>query len=223
MSGETVGASIYQRLRGDIIQGHLRPGQKLRLDQLRGVYAASASTLREALARLATDGFVLAEGQRGFEVAPISAKGLHEIADLRLLIEEHALARSFARGTLDWESRVVAAHHKLDSHEEHLEAGDTAHIDQWRQSDWRFHQELISACGSSVLIHAHAEIFDKYLRYQMIALAFRPAASRIEHQALCDAALDHDAERAIGILRDHLRRGVEHVLKHGRAPALGVD
>lgn len=221
MSGETVGASIYQRLRGDIIQGRLRPGRKLRLDQLRGDYPASASTLREALARLATEGFVVAEGQRGFEVAPISAAGLRDIADLRLLIETQALARSFARGGLDWESRVIAAHHRLDSHEERLEAGDAVDLDLWRQSDWRFHQELISACGSSVLIHTHAEVFDKYLRYQMIALAFRPADSRAEHQALCSAALAHDSDRAIAVLHEHLRCGVEHALSLGREAALG--
>ena len=215
MSGETLGANIYQRLRGDIIQGRLRPGQKLRLDQLRESYAASATTLREALARLSTDGFVLAEGQRGFEVAPISKAGLHEIAGLRLLIEEHALARSFARGTLDWESRVVAAHHRLDSHEETLEGGDTSAIIEWRRSDWRFHQELISACDSTVLIQTHAEVFDKYLRYQMIALAFRPAASRAEHLALCRAALARDTDRAISLLRDHIRGGVEQALERG--------
>lgn len=212
---ETVGASIYHRLRGDIIQGQLRPGARLRLEQLREDYGAAASTLREALARLASDGFVLAEGQRGFQVAPISVAGLHEVAALRLLIEEHALARSFARGTLEWETRVIAAHHRLDSHEERLETGDMADISLWRQADWRFHQELISACDSAVLIQTHAEVFDKYLRYQMIAMAFRPAASRPEHRALCQAALARDTEGAIALLRDHIRAGEETALARG--------
>jgi DNA-binding GntR family transcriptional regulator len=217
---ETVGASIYQRLRSDIIMGRLLPGQRLRLEQLKEDYAAGASTLREALSRLTADGFVLAEGQRGFEVAPISAAGLHEIAALRLLIEEHALARSFAKGDLDWEAHVIAAQHRLDAHEERLEGGDQSNINAWRQSDWRFHQALISACGSKVLMQTHAEIFDKYLRYQMIALAFRPSASRPEHQALKDAALARDTDRAIDLLRLHIRAGVDHALALG---AFGGD
>jgi DNA-binding GntR family transcriptional regulator len=212
---ETVGASIYQRLRSDIIMGRLRPGQRLRLEQLKEDYAAGASTLREALSRLAADGFVLAEGQRGFEVTPISAAGLHEIAALRLLIEEHALARSFAAGTLDWEARLIAAHHQLDAHEERLEAGDSSHLTEWRRSDWRFHQALIAACGSKVLMQTHAEVFDKYLRYQMIALAFRPAASRPEHQALKAAALSRDTAGAVTLLRHHIRAGVEQALALG--------
>lgn len=211
----TVGASVYQQLRSDIIMGRLRPGQRLRLEQLKEDYATGASTLREALSRLTADGFALAEGQRGFAVAPLSAAGLHEIAALRLLIEEHALARSFALGSLDWEAHVIAAQHRLDSHEERLEAGDTSDINAWRQSDWRFHQTLISACGSTVLMNTHAEVFDKYLRYQMIALAFRPAASRPEHRALKEAALARDADRAITLLRHHIAAGVEQALTRG--------
>lgn len=212
---ETIGATIYHRLRSDIIMGRLLPGQRLRLDQLKEDYAAGASTLREALSRLTADGFVLAEGQRGFEVTPISAEGLHEIAALRLLIEEHALRRSFAQGTLDWEAHVIAAHHRLDSHEIRLESGDASEITAWRKSDWQFHQALISACGSKVLMQTHAEVFDKYLRYQMIALAFRPAASRSEHLALKEAALARDVPGAVALLRRHLQGGVEQALSLG--------
>lgn len=206
------GATVYQTLRTDIIMGRLPPGRKLRLDALRDNYQAGTSTLREALSRLAADGFVRAEGQRGFEVAPISVAGLHEIADLRLLLEEHAMTRSFQSGTVDWEAAVIAAHHKLDAHEERLEQGDTTDIIAWRQSDWAFHQTLISACGSRVLMRSHAEVFDKYLRYQMIALAFRPECSRREHRDLRDAALRHDAAAASEMLRHHIRAGVEHAI-----------
>jgi DNA-binding GntR family transcriptional regulator len=209
------GETVYQNLRADIIMGRLKPGQKLKLEGLRDRYNAGTSTLREALSRLAADGFVHAEGQRGFNVAPISEAGLREIAALRLLLEEHALARSFEAGTLDWEAGVIAAHHKLDSHEERLEAGDTSDVNAWRRSDWSFHQMLISACGSRVLMQTHADIFDKYLRYQMIALAFRPSASRPEHRALKAAALSRDVETAKRLLRHHINAGVEHALSAG--------
>lgn len=206
------GELVYLRLRGDIIMGRLKPGQKLRLEAMKEAYNAGTGTLREALARLAADGFVLAEGQRGFEVTPISAEGLHEIAALRLLVEEHALSKSLARGTLDWEAGVIAAHHKLDAHEDRLESGDTSQMTEWRAADWAFHQSLIAACGSTVLMQTHAEVFDKYLRYQMIALAFRPAASRLEHRALLKAALERDTAEAISLLRRHISAGVEQAL-----------
>lgn len=210
-----LGETLYAALRADIIMGRLPPGQKLRLETLRESYDAGLGRLRETLTRLAADGFVTAEGQRGFAVAPISRKGLLEIAELRLVLESHALAKSFEAGDLAWEARVIAAHHTLDAHEDRLERGDTRDLAAWRHSDWAFHQSLISACGSRVLMHSHAEVFDKYLRYQMVALAFRPAASRPEHRAMCDAALARDTTRARDLLALHIRAGVEQAMTLG--------
>ena len=76
----TVGASTYQRIKRDIIFGALKPGSKLKLDALKQRYPASLSTLREALNRLASDGFVDAPQQRGFLVTPVSREDLAEIA-----------------------------------------------------------------------------------------------------------------------------------------------
>ncbi len=87
----TVGHSTYEQIKHDIIFGNLAPGTKLKLDGLKTVYAASVSTLRETLNRLASDGFVSAEEQRGFFVTPVSKDDLSEIANLRILLECHAL------------------------------------------------------------------------------------------------------------------------------------
>ena len=56
---------------------------------------------------------MVAEGLRGFEVAPVSAENLREIAAMRLLLESHALTQSFKAGDMEWEGRVVSAYHKL--------------------------------------------------------------------------------------------------------------
>ena len=84
------------RLSPDSRRHPLRPasaGRKLKLDRLRDDYTASVSTLREVLSRLSSEKLVVAEGQRGFEVAPVSAKNLKEIAALRQLLEGNALAQ----------------------------------------------------------------------------------------------------------------------------------
>ena len=88
---DTVGDDGYRRIRTDIVFGRLRPGQKLKLEGLREIYGVSVSTLREILSRLTADGFVIAEGKRGFDVAPVSIENLKELAELRLLLESHAM------------------------------------------------------------------------------------------------------------------------------------
>jgi len=209
---EAVGDSVYRRIRTDIIFGRLAPKRKLRLEQLKKDYEASISTLREILTRLASEGLVVAEGQRGFEVAPISPENLREIAALRELLECYALEQSFAAGDLNWEAQVVAAQYKLSQMENRMLAGDRSITEQWKRFDWEFHQALISACGSRVLMDTHAVIFDKYLRYQMISLTFRGAIAAEEHRQLLDAALKRDAKTAQEVLRRHVRGGVEHGL-----------
>ena len=204
----SAGESAYKRIRTDIITGHLAPGRKLRLDALRRDYGASISTLRETLNRLVSEKLVVAEGQRGFEVVPISAANLREIAALRQLLECHALRQSFAQGDLEWEARVIAAHHKLAQMETRMASGDRSDTDLWKRYDWQFHQALVSACGSQVLMHAHAAIFERYLRYQMIALSYRGAIAAAEHLAMKEAALRRDADEGCALLERHIAGGV---------------
>ena len=123
-SRNPVGASTYQRIKRDIIFGALAPASKLKLDGLRDRYSASMSTLRETLNRLASEGFVDARDQRGFFVTPISGDDLIEIANLRMLLECHALRLSVVSGNTDWEGNLVAAHHKLHLMEKKLLGGD---------------------------------------------------------------------------------------------------
>jgi DNA-binding GntR family transcriptional regulator len=212
---ETPAESAYRRIRADILLGRLPPGRKLKLDHLRGDYSASVSTLRETLSRLSSEKLVVAEGQRGFEVAPISVKNLKEIAALRQLLEGHALGQSFDRGDVEWDARVVASHHKLALIEERMEAGHRSATELWKQYDWQFHQALISACGSRLLIETHAAVFDQYLRYQMIALGFRSEISAREHRVLLECALQRDAVKARQTLSAHISGGVEHALAAG--------
>ncbi len=211
----TIGDNAYHRIRSDIIFGYLPPHQKLKLDQLRDTYGASISTLREILNRLSSEYLVVAEGQRGFEVAPVSVENLKEIAALRLLLEEHALEQSFAAGDMEWEGRVVAAHHKLAALEKRMLDGDKSITELWKRYDWEFHQALISACGSKVLLETHAGVFDKYLRYQMIALSFRGDIAADEHKIMRDCALERNAKGAREVLARHVQGGVEHALATG--------
>jgi DNA-binding GntR family transcriptional regulator len=214
-AADTPGEAAYRRLRADVIAGRLTPGGKLGLEGLRPRYGAGVSTLREALTRLASEGLVVAEGQRGFSVAPVSPEDFAEVADLRLLLERHAIRESFAAGDLDWEGRVVGAHHKLAALERRLLAGESADTVLWKRYDLEFHAALIEACGSAVLLETYVAAYDRYLRYQMVAVVFRGAVAAEQHAALLDCALSRDADRACLLLEAHVAGCVEHVARSG--------
>jgi DNA-binding GntR family transcriptional regulator len=218
---ETIGESAYRRIRSDIIFGILAPGQRLRLERVSESYGTSIPTLRELMNRMCAEGLIVAEGQRGFEVAPVSAADFRQVAELRLLLENHALEQSFTAGDLDWEGRVVSAHHKLGVMEKRMLNGERQNQELWKQCDWDFHHSLISACGSDVLLAAHAAAYDRYLRYQMIAVVFRGEIAAREHQALLEAALLRDWKKAQAIMVSHIQGCVEHALKEDNAGLFG--
>lgn len=210
----TASEAAYRRIRADLLFGRIAPEQKLRLDRMKAEYGVGISTLREILARLSAEGLVVAEGQRGFEAPSVSARNLRELASLRLLLESHALEQSLQSGDVEWEGRVVAAHHKLSATERRLLSGERE-TELWKKYDCEFHQALISACASHELKAAHAGVFDKYVRYLMIAFGFRGDASVDEHLSLRDAALDRDHAAAARILSTHIEGCVDFTLASG--------
>lgn len=209
----TVGSSTYQKIKHDIIFGVLTPGAKLKLDSLKDRYSASLSTLRETLNRLSSEGFVESPEQRGFFVKPVSREDLIEVAELRVLLECHAIEKSVVNGDTNWEGNLVAAHHKLHLVEKRMLLGDYSERELWKRYDWEFHLALIEACNSMNLLTLHSILYDKYLRYQMLMLSYRGESAVEEHRAIFNAALERDAESAKRYLEDHIRNGLAHTLE----------
>ncbi len=221
---QTAGEKAYQRIRSDILFGRLAPGQRLKLDGLKDAYGVGLSTLRELLSRLTSEGLIVAEGARGFDVAPVSPANFKEIANLRQLLECHAMEQSFACGDMEWEGRVVSAHHKLGAMETRVLQGDKTATALWKRYDWEFHQALLSACGSKVLLDTHSVVYDKYQRYLMIAVIFRGELSAHEHRLLLDAALKRDIASAKAVLIKHIQDCVTYTLSKGALGAVtGAD
>jgi DNA-binding GntR family transcriptional regulator len=207
-----IGETTYRRVRSDILFGRLAPGQKLTLDRMRDTYGSAVGTLREVFNALASEGLVSAEGARGFAVAAISPENLKEIADVRLLLECDALRRSFESGDVEWEARVVAAHHKLASAERQVAEGDRSAEETFRRYDREFHNALVSACGSRLRLEMHKDIYDKYLRYLMLASVFRGPAVAEEHRELLACALARDWRGAQRITTTHVEDCVRQML-----------
>src|SRR5580700_1004200 len=90
----TLVEGAYLQVRRDIIEGRLAPGEKLRVEHLKDRYGIGAGTMREAFALLLSDVLVVAEGQRGFHVAPISLQDLEDLTNTRVLLETNALRQS---------------------------------------------------------------------------------------------------------------------------------
>src|SRR3546814_15487024 len=76
-------------------------------EQLKEIYGASYSTLREALSSLVAEQLVVAEGQRGFWVASISAADLLDLTDARVLLEREAVRRAIERADASSRAQIM--------------------------------------------------------------------------------------------------------------------
>tara|TARA_Y200000002_G_scaffold43108_2_gene31339 strand:- start:86 stop:745 length:660 start_codon:yes stop_codon:yes gene_type:complete len=206
----SVTENILKKIKNDIIFGNLKPDQKLKLNLLQKEYNVSISILREVLNRLCGDGFIIYKVQKGFFVSPVSKKDLHEIANIRIILETYALEISINNKDYEWEAELLGAYHKLNHAENELEKQNFEAKSIWTKYDAEFHQMLIKKCNSLNLIKIHSIIFDKYLRYQLLVLKYRGKSSIKEHKDLLDFALNNNVQKAKNILQVHITKGVEH-------------
>lgn len=199
---------VYRDLKQDIIRGHLRPGAKLPIEELRSRYSVSSSTIREALLLLVADSLVTSEGQRGFRIAPVSLEDFREITDLRKMMETMALRESIARGDDNWESAVVAAFHKLGLIDIRRMRKSDELAREWHERNHAFHEALLSAAKANWVRHFRRILYHSSERYHALSLAIlnvRPGV-RQEHKAIMDAALARDADLACRLTEDHIER-----------------
>ena len=194
---KTLVEGAYLRLRRDIIEGVRQPGEKLRVEHLKDEYQVGAGTLREALQLLITDALVVAQGQRGFRVAPISLADFEDITRTRVLLETEALRQAIALGDEAWEADVLAAFHRLSRAEDKLGASNEAR-EEWEHRNRVFHEVLIAACPSRWIRHFQHILYQQSERYRRISHFHStiPRDVHAEHEGLCQAAVARDADRA---------------------------
>ena len=212
-AGATRASAIGQRLRLDIINGKLPPGNKLHLEVLREELGVSLSPLREALTKLAAEGLVTSQDQRGFTVAPVSKANLLEIIDLRTLLETKALRSAIQRGNDEWEADIISAHHVLSKLDD--QRWQEGFFEQWEERHKAFHEALVRACDAPQLLAFCQTLFDMSHRYRKIFVRSNPPRRDIaaEHKALLDATLQRDADKACELLVRHIEATGNNILR----------
>jgi DNA-binding transcriptional regulator YhcF (GntR family) len=103
-------SAVLAHLRAEILSAHLRPGERILIAGVAKRLGVGPSAVREALSRLAVEGLVRGENQRGFCVTPVSIEDLRDVTRTRVDLEGLALRRSVELGDARWEEGVRAAH-----------------------------------------------------------------------------------------------------------------
>lgn len=205
---------IYAALRQEIMNGSLAPGSKLKTRKLSERFSVGLSPIREALSRLSSDGWAIQSDRRGFSVAPMSLEELRDLSLARMMVFETALRASIANGDADWEDRVRQASAYLAGlgAPQNLEGPEA---EQWHRAHRTYHMVLHDSCGSQRLRGFCAQLFDEFERYRHLGKTHiaRTISVVDQHNAITEAVLARDADRAAALLVDHFK-GAAAVLEN---------
>lgn len=210
-------AALIQR---DILSGRFAPGSRLGIMDLAAAYGMGATPVREGLSRLVARQLVIALGQRGFRVAPVSESDLRDITCMRVVVEQQALLLSMKQGKDDWEAGIIAALHRMQRYVERTGSKFTEGADEFDMLHKRFHTSLLEACGSPRLLAAHSDLYDQAYRYRRVMMRkFESGKIFVQaHRELADCTLARDMRRAPAMLEEHLNSTIAYVYpeKKGR-------
>ena len=206
----TLADDVYESLKALIMEHALAPGGRVSIDGLARDLEVSPTPVREALARLESEGLVVKRPMSGYTTTPLLTRAeLDELFEMRLLLEPAAARRAARNADADDRARVLA--------ESAATVGVTVG-DEYRQHaaftalDARFHDLIAQVGGGRLLydaigrLHAHLHVHRLYF----------PAANAddtaAEHQRIAEAIIAQDSRAAEAAMRAHLTAARERHL-----------
>jgi GntR family transcriptional regulator, carbon starvation induced regulator len=204
-SGVSMSQLAYDQLRNEILTGALTAEAKINIAETVGRTGLNLGAVREALSRLASEGLVTSETNKGFRVAPITMDELEDLTRTRVMIESACLENAIQNGDIQWEGQVLSACHALLRTP--MLTPDTQRVNPaWTEQHAAFHAALVAGCDSPWLLRLRGMLYVQAERYRIATMPYDRASRNLdaEHQALAAAAVARDGQQATALMRDHL-------------------
>lgn len=198
---------VFESLREAIIQGRLRPGERLMEIQLAEEMGVSRTPVREAIRKLELEGFVVMVPRKGAYVAGISVKDIVDIFEVRAALEGLAAGLAAERITDEEMDQLERSIHKINvSGEEDLKAiveGDTS-----------FHALVYKASRNQRLVQIIINLQEQINRFRVTSLS-QPGRSKIaldEHTKIVEAISDRNVELSQQLATEHIENAEQSLL-----------
>ena len=204
-----IGEMAYVSLKGAIVRGDLHPGQRLVESALSAQMGISRIPVREAIKKLEQDGLIEKLEKGGFIVKNPSRKEIEETFGIRACLESYAAA--LATGHMDAPT-IDRLENVLRLYRDALERRDIAKMTQLNN---QLDEIIFSTSGSRKLYALIANFRDFISRYRKVLLTCMEyaAISLSEHEEIVRAMKEGDGERVEKLVRKHLLRGRDILIK----------
>lgn len=205
-----INEKIYNYLKEQIIGCKYPPGERINMEALRKLFGVSQTPLKEALFRLAGEGFVEVNARRGTFVKNITEQDVVDIFETRSILETSAAERVVGNLTDEQIGRFEKLY-QLTLHRDE----DVDYREFLRRSN-NFHTEIIRLTGNKRLLAIY-----KTLNGHMHLLRFRyihHASQRLpgtddEHLSILKAFQERDPQKAKQAIQYHLEMAKKLFIK----------
>ena len=189
-------------LRRDIVRGVFAPLERLKVEKLVGFYDLGHSPIREAILIVSTSGLVVHEHQKGYRVAPVSLADYTDVLQVYQRLYKVALEVAVEQGDDAWEERVVVQLHRAVKVRMVTLDDEPQARERWQRAYWEFHGELLSGCGSALMLQLLGDIGFRLERYVNLFANLESDRLRdhaAEHRQIVDALITRDKERVLAL------------------------
>lgn len=196
----SLGQTITERLRDQILINQLKPGERLIADDLALKFGVSRSMIREALLLLATEGFINIVPRKGTFVTQMSAKQANDLFEVRLLLEGQVASLAAERRTTEnlQELRETA--------DRGMAAALAGNVDQLPALNTRFHNLLADTADNDYLTETLSRLSNIIQWVYSRRIIERSTDSWKEHLRIVDAIEQMDPNAAKASAHDHITR-----------------
>ncbi len=202
VSTSTYQQQAYEFTKTQITNRGFRPGEYITDAQIANELNISRTPVREAFHRLENESLLVYEARRGWKVYALSLEDIHEIFDIKVLIEG-MISRKAA--LCQDETLCAALQGALQEMHVAAEAND---IEGWVRADARFHATIFAMAKNERAQRIIDNLNDQWNRVRIgfTTIQSRTKRSISEHQAIVDAILAGKGEEADYQTRAHLEK-----------------
>jgi DNA-binding GntR family transcriptional regulator len=200
-TGGAASARVASYLRDLILRGELRPGDRIRQEDIADRLGSSRLPVREALRMLEAEGITEHEANKGARVPRLSMHEVDVIYRMRERLEPLALAESLPRLTDDDHARLEEVQTRIEANTD---------LDSFLELDREFHLGTYSGCHIDPLNAMVIRLWNSTQHYRRAFVSLggpdRMWVVNAEHRLLLDAVVRRDSPDAERFLEGHIRR-----------------
>lgn len=201
---------VCETLRNAIIQGVLKPGERLMEIQVSEELGVSRTPVREAIRKLELEGFVVMIPRRGTYVSDLSIKDINEVFEVRTALDVLAAGMAAERIT---DAELEQMERLLVELGEYIEEDN---IEKIVEADSQFHDLLYSASRNSRLVGIINNLREQLTRFRSLSMSYPGRLKEMlgEHTRLVESLGMRNVALAKRLAGEHMANAEQTLLKN---------